>query len=266
MNQALSRLCVVLLVWLAAVLFLPGCQSDTDVAVTELPEVVTTAPTAETQETEALLPETIGPPETTLPIPICPLPLDDWRIRLVNQDHPVSEDLNVSLSHVRNGIYVDSRCYEDLKAMLHACRNAGLSPIVCSGYRDLEYQTGLFQKKVSRLRADGLSEQEAYLTAQTVVALPGTSEHHVGLAVDIVDQKYQILDEQQEQTQVQQWLIEHSWEYGFILRYPSGKSDITKIIYEPWHYRYVGQVVAAEIHDSGLCLEEYLAQFPSGGL
>ena len=90
------------------------------------------------------------------------------------------------------------------------------------------------------------------------VARPGTSEHQTGLAVDIVDQNYQLLDEKQENTPVQQWLMAHCTEYGFILRYPTGKSKITGIGYEPWHYRYVGSDAAREITDQGLCLEEYL--------
>ena len=92
------------------------------------------------------------------------------------------------------------------------------------------------------------------------VARPGTSEHQTGLALDIVAASYQVLDEKQEDTAEQQWLMENSWKYGFILRYPSEKSGITGIGYEPWHYRYVGRAAAAEIHCAGVCLEEYLGK------
>ena len=84
------------------------------------------------------------------------------------------------------------------------------------------------------------------------------SAKQLGLALDIVDRSNQNLDESQEDTAVQQWLMKHSWEYGFILRFPTGKSDVTGIIYEPWHYRYVGKEAAKEIYDRGICLEEYL--------
>ena len=90
------------------------------------------------------------------------------------------------------------------------------------------------------------------------MAVPGTSEHQTGLALDIVDTSYQILDEAQEDTDVQRWLAEHSWEYGFVLRYPLGKSEITGISYEPWHYRYVGRTAAREMTELGLRLEEYV--------
>ena len=88
--------------------------------------------------------------------------------------------------------------------------------------------------------------------------MPGTSEHQLGLAVDLVDASYQVLDEAQASTPAQQWLMAHCWEYGFILRYPAEKQDITGIIYEPWHYRYVGRDHAQAIRQSGQCLEEFL--------
>ena len=92
----------------------------------------------------------------------------------------------------------------------------------------------------------------------TVVALPGTSEHQLGLALDLVDESYQNLDEGQENTKVQKWLMQNSWRYGFILRYPTDKSSVTGIIYEPWHYRYLGRDMARDVYESGLCLEEFL--------
>ena len=91
-----------------------------------------------------------------------------------------------------------------------------------------------------------------------VVAVPGTSEHQLGLAVDLVDLDNQNLNESQEETAVQKWLLGNSWKYGFILRYPNDKRGLTGIIYEPWHYRYVGKDAAREIYETGVCLEEYL--------
>ena len=136
--------------------------------------------------------------------------------------------------------------------------------MVCSGYRTVTRQTELFQEKIDELMVDGLTYDEAYTAAATVVAIPGTSEHNLGLAVDICATDYQLLDDAQAETPEQQWLMEHCAEYGFILRYPQGKEEITGIIWEPWHYRYVGVEAATEIMQSGLCLEEYLAQYYSG--
>ena len=143
-------------------------------------------------------------------------------------------------------------------AMMDDCRAAGLSPYICSSYRTWEKQNRLFEENVRSLMAQGYSEEEARTETAKNIAIPGTSEHQLGLAVDIVDKNYQILDETQEDTAVQKWLMENSWRYGFILRYPTDKSDITGIVYEPWHYRYVGKEAAEAIYNEGICLEEYL--------
>ena len=182
----------------------------------------------------------------------------DWRLQLVNANHRLPQDYNVILVSLVNGLEVDERCYRDLQAMLDACRAEGLEPVVCSAYRSYNRQNELFQNKVAEFAAYGFGVEQAEIEAAKVVALPGSSEHQLGLAVDIVDINNQILDDSQEQTPVQKWLQAHSWEYGFIMRYPSNKSEITGIIYEPWHYRYVGQEVAQSIFEQELCLEEYL--------
>lgn len=184
----------------------------------------------------------------------------DWRLLLVNAWNLLPESYTVELVRLKNGLQVDKRIYDDLNAMLTDCRAAGLQPIVCSAYRTQATQTRLYNNKVSRLRAVGYSAEEARVEAARWVAPPGTSEHETGMAVDIVDTGYQILDERQEQTPVQQWLMAHCAEYGFILRYPTDKSSITGVGYEPWHYRYVGETAAREIMERGICLEEYLAE------
>ena len=183
---------------------------------------------------------------------------DSWNLLLVNPWNPLPEDYTFTLKELSNGHAVDERCYPDLQAMMDACRADGLSPLICSSYRSQEKQGSLFQNKVERLISQGMSREDAKVEAGKTVAVPGTSEHQLGLAVDIVDINNQNLDSSQESTAVQQWLIAHSWEYGFILRYPNDKSELTGIIYEPWHYRYVGKDAAKEIHETGVCLEEYL--------
>ena len=111
----------------------------------------------------------------------------------------------------------------------------------------------------ARLLDEGVSMEDAPAVAAESVAVPGTSEHQLGLAADIIDEHYPNLDKGQEETGTQKWLMENCWRYGFILRYPNGTTDITGIIYEPWHYRYVGVDYAKEITDLGVTLEEYVA-------
>ena len=183
----------------------------------------------------------------------------EWNLRLVSAAHPLPEDFTApELTQLRNGQAIDKRVYPALQRMMDDARAAGLQPLICSSYRTRATQERLFQNKIERLVKQGCSREEAETLAAQWVARPGTSEHEVGLAVDIVDTSYQILDEQQEQTPVQQSLMAHCADYGFILRYPSDKSDLTGIGYEPWHYRYVGEEAAKEITEQGVCLEEYL--------
>ena len=185
-------------------------------------------------------------------------PKDDWSLVLVNRWNPMPEDYQVTLATIPNGLEVDERCYNDLMDMLDALYDVGLTPVVCSAHRSVELQQRLYDNMVEEFMSRGHARAEAETLAAQEVALPGTSEHHLGLAVDIVDWDYQLLDEGQEDTAVQKWLLENSWRYGFILRYPTEKTDVTGIIYEPWHYRYVGKDRAKQIYDSGLCLEEWL--------
>lgn len=182
----------------------------------------------------------------------------EWNLLLVNPWNPIPENYEPELTYLRNGQAVDSRCYPELQQMMDDCRAAGFDPLICASYRTKDKQEALFEDKEARLIREGCPENEVEAEAAKVVAYPGTSEHQLGLALDIVDVSYQQLDTEQENTPVQQWLMKNSWKYGFVLRYPADKSDITGIIYEPWHYRYVGKEAAAEIYENKLCLEEYL--------
>ena len=179
-------------------------------------------------------------------------------LTLVNPWNTLPEGWTVDLVSVGGGHKVDKTCYDDLTAMLEACKTAGFRPVVRSSYRTQATQKQLYENKVRQWKGYGYSETEARKKAATIVAPPGTSEHQLGWAVDIVDASYQVLNEKQATMPAQIWLMEHSWEYGFILRYPVNKSEITGIIYEPWHYRYVGREHAKAIYESGLCLEEWL--------
>ena len=182
-------------------------------------------------------------------------------ITLVNPWNYVPEGYTVELKQINETYQIAAIAYRDLNEMMTDCENAGHQPVVCSAYRTQEYQESLFQRKIERLLDDptnSYTEAEAKAVAAKSVAIPGTSEHQLGLAADIIDNRNWNLDESQARMPTQQWLMENSWRYGWILRYPNEKSAITGIIYEPWHYRYVGKEVAAEIHELGLCLEEYL--------
>ena len=187
--------------------------------------------------------------------------MDDWNLLLVNWENPLPEDFSIPrLTQLVNGHAIDSRAYPALQKMMDDARAAGLQPTICSSFRTLEKQEELYNGKVQRLLAEGYGREEAEVQAAMWVARPGTSEHQAGLAVDIVDKSYQLLDQGQENTAVQKWLMNHCAQYGFILRYPTGTAALTGVNYEPWHYRYVGTEAAAEIMERGICLEEYLSE------
>ena len=186
------------------------------------------------------------------------------QIPLVNPWNEVPEDYTVELTQINANHQIASIAYEDYEEMMEDCRAAGLDPAICSSYRTQEYQELLFRRKVTYYTGKGYDEEEAAALAGQSVAAPGTSEHQLGLALDIIDNSNWNLNESQANTATQKWLMENSWKYGWILRYPDGKSEITGIIYEPWHYRYVGREVAAEIHELDVCLEEYLEMLTIG--
>lgn len=180
------------------------------------------------------------------------------RVILVNPWNMVPSDYSPILKETEGGLSIAKVCKEPLEKMLADCRNAGNQVVLVSAFREHSTQITLYNRKVNYYLDQGYDAVSARTEAGKVVAMPGTSEHELGLAVDLADSNYPNLDEAQENTAAQKWLMEHCWEYGFILRYPNDKSEKTGIIYEPWHYRYVGKELAQELHASGLCLEEYL--------
>lgn len=180
-------------------------------------------------------------------------------ILLVNPWNYLPEGYAPDLLNVPDSYYrIDSSCYDAFMQMMDDCRAAGYAPRLSSAYRTQADQVYLFQRKTNIYLDQGYSDNDARQKAAKSIAVPGTSEHQLGLAVDIIDSSYTAMDDAQANTATQQWLMAHCAEYGFILRYPSGTTDITGIIYEPWHYRYVGVEIAHEIQDLGITLEEYL--------
>ena len=171
---------------------------------------------------------------------------DKWYLILVNNQNAMPEDFDIETVEVEDGYYIDSRVHDALAEMLADCREAGYSPRLISTFRTRATQQYLYDHTANK--AD--------------TAIPGHSEHECGLAADIIDSASlgwadPLIDEQEDMP-AQKWLMEHCQDYGFILRYPKDKEDITEIIYEPWHYRYVGKDHAAVIMENGICLEEYL--------
>lgn len=187
---------------------------------------------------------------------------EEWALRLVNAENPIPSDFCPELETIYTGspYQVDTRIAEDLRAMLEDAQRDGVDLLICSAYRSYEQQARNLQQSVNRYRRTGYSPDQAMTMAGRYVAQAGESEHQTGLAVDIVTPDYQVLDDGYANTAAAKWLEENAARYGFILRYPQNKSEITGIWYEPWHYRYVGKQAACIIMEQEICLEEYLEQ------
>lgn len=177
----------------------------------------------------------------------------DWATLLVNRWHPLPENSQPELVTLENGERIDKKISEPLQKMLDAAKAEGVFPIVASGYRSSVQQQELLDNKIEEYKKAGNSRQQAKEKAEKWVALPGTSEHQLGIAVDINEDKWR-----SSAADVYNWLQVNAHKFGFIYRYPSDKTEITGVINEPWHYRYVGIGPATEIYQKGLCLEEYL--------
>ncbi len=180
-----------------------------------------------------------------------------WCLMLVNRDFILPDDYEVilapSIEAEPESLKLDYRVAPHYNAMYLAALEDGVKLSPVSGYRSVERQTNNFEAKISSYIEQGYSRIQATQMAATIVLPPGTSEHNAGLAMDILS-----LEEEFELTVAFDWLCENAADYGFIMRYPKDKQHITKIIYEPWHWRYVGIDAAKEMKESGQCLEEYL--------
>lgn len=258
---------------------IPSAYPTTTIPTTaeELVATTTTEPATVTEPTtESTTPAPTEPPtEPTTPAPTqptVPVPTEPAQpstsvdtLLLVNPWNYIPDGykpdlVTLSTSIAIEDMRVDKVCYDDLVQMMKDCNKEAPEACVVSAYRTWAHQEGNFKRKVQKYLDQGYSQEDAERFAAMVNARPGTSEHQTGLAVDIIDTRLWKLVEAQEELPAQKWLMENSWKYGFILRYQKDKTNITGVIYEPWHYRYVGKDAAKAIYESGLTLEEYLAQ------
>ncbi len=190
-----------------------------------------------------------------------------WNLKLVNAQNPIEDGYEVPLTAIHSwyaasaSVKLDSRAVEAFENMCAAAAKENIKLFAASAYRSIESQQALFSKETAKQKSldPSLTTEQAEEKAATVVTRPGTSEHNLGLAIDINTD-----EESFKNTAEYAWLKVHAQEYGFIERYPKNKVDITGIIYEPWHYRYVGVSDAVRINELDMCLEEYIDYLKSG--
>lgn len=190
--------------------------------------------------------------------------LSDWNLILVGPSHQLKTEQVETLTTLDNGMMLDHRVLDPYSQMTIAAQEVGLDLMLVSAYRSISYQEQIFNENVNNLVWQGETQEAAEKTVKETSTQPGYSEHHTGLALDIVDQNWSnhyidnILSVEYAETDGGKWLATHAREYGFILRYPKDKQAITEITFEPWHYRYVGVEHAKYIEEHQLTLEEYL--------
>jgi D-alanyl-D-alanine carboxypeptidase len=195
---------------------------------------------------------------------------NEWALFLVNNENPLPTDYDETLENdigltlvfrdYRDN-FLDSRAAPYLDRLMTDSKEDGVDLYIISTYRTQEYQQINLDNSINDRMATGMDYDAAYADATASVAIPGKSEHNAALAVDLMTPTYTSMDDDGfKNTPEYEWLIANAHKYGFILRYPEGKQDITGIIYEPWHYRFVGVYHATKIMESGLTLEEYFTE------
>lgn len=180
---------------------------------------------------------------------------DMWNLIVVNSTREFSSDYEPTLDEIFDtGYYLDYRVTPYYEQMYTDALADGVTLTPFSAYRSYARQESNYNARIALYMTDyNMSEEEAIAATSEVILPPGTSEHNLGIAIDIV-----CVEEYFEDTDEFTWLMDNAYKYGFILRYREDKSDVTGVIYEPWHWRYVGVEYAEDIMNSGLCLEEYL--------
>lgn len=180
--------------------------------------------------------------------------ITDWNLKLVNSQNLLPEDFEVDLVELYESKSFDKRAIKELNQMIIDMKKDGITNIyISSAYRSIEEQRKLYENRVYVYIKQGVTRQEAEQVIQQVINKPRASEHHLGLAVD-----FNSVEEDFKETDAYEWLVKNAENYGFILRYPEEKMEITGIIYEPWHWRYVGEEHAKEMNRMRICLEEYI--------
>lgn len=180
----------------------------------------------------------------------------DWKLTLVNQANKLPENYEMKLSNIDQYRKFDSRAIQYLQDMIEDMREDGVRNIwVQSSYRSVEEQEVVYNNKVKYYKEQDKTQKEAERLTEETINKPGHSEHSLGLAVD-----FNYVNGEFEETKAFKWLKENGEDYGFILRYPKEKENITKVTYEPWHWRYVGKENAKKINELGMCLEEYVEE------
>lgn len=253
MKNTAALLLLCLLILASSVLFLFVAQNEPMVRWmrTFLPTVSVSSAASEAMESSAL--ETSAQSESSLPAAdLAKVWEKDKDLILVNWQYGLPDQYKPNLVSAFD-MEMDQRIVEPYRRMSAAAAKEGITFWISSAYRAPDLQKELLEREIKQNEQKGMSPEEAKEKAAIAVAEPGHSEHNTGLAIDVNGVRAEF-----EKEKGYEWLLQHAAEYGFILRYPKEKEDLTKIMFEPWHYRYVGKENAQKMKELDMCLEEYV--------
>ncbi|MDN6627136.1 MAG: M15 family metallopeptidase [Pisciglobus halotolerans] len=249
------------LFFLATAVLLTGCSTSTN-------QSQTTQTGSSKEHSEQSVSSVITEEEKQHQAMIDDLPeasTTDWNLILVNNWTPIDKKVEqaIPLVEVEEGKKMDERIVSDYKEWMDGAANEGYSVYLASSYRSVDRQQSNYTRKIQQYMNEGFSKKEATRKTEEYIAIPGRSEHHTGLALDMVDIDWinagNGLDPEYDTQESQQWLVATMSDYGFILRYPKDKEEETGINYESWHFRYVGKENAEFMKKYNLSLEEYVS-------
>lgn len=250
----------------AALLLLTGCQNET------VGESGNSA-TSSVEESQASSESQLTSAEKKEQEMMAELPeeasTNDWNLVLVNRENPLPEDFAVEMETVHELKDVDTRIVEPYRDWMNAGLEAGYNIFLASSYRSVEHQEANYNNSIQEYINGGSSKEEAVKLTEDYIAVPGASEHHTGLALDMAEMSWfdagHGLEPEYDTQESQHWLVDTASDYGFVLRYPKDKEEVTGIKYESWHFRYVGEENAEFMEKHNLALEEYVALLEKAG-
>lgn len=267
----------------AAVLLLVGCQNESSTSQNEATSSSNSEVSSSMEESQvssevssesskASSESTLTPEEEKEQEMIAELPdvsTKDWNLLLVNNWNFIDENLEIPIEEVADQKEIDARIVEPYENWMNAASDAGYNIFLASSYRSVERQTNNYNNSIQEFINEGFSEEEATEKTEDYIAIPGGSEHHTGLALDMIDSEWlnsgKGLVPEYDTQESQHWLADTAAEFGFILRFPKNKEESTGIEYESWHFRYVGVESAQFIKKYDLSLEEYIELLEKAG-
>lgn len=261
-----------LLMTTTALLLLAGCEIELNTSENNHSSSASSEVSSPVEESKESSEPILTPEEKREQEMIAALPdvsTKNWNLILVNNENPIDENVEIPLETAADQKEIDARIMEPYESWMNAAADAGHNIFLASSYRSVDRQRANYNNSIQGYINEGYSKEEATKMTEDYIAIPGGSEHHTGLALDMIDSEWlntgKGLVPEYDTQESQHWLVDTAADYGFILRFPKNKEEATGINYESWHFRYVGVENAHFIKKYDLALEEYIELLEKAG-